>query len=142
MHSPHTISQSQIVIAERFHFYRQDQAVGELLALYIEELRRLVTQCDFGKQLIDVLRDRFICGQRSKCIQKRLLTEDNLMFAKAYDQAQGMEATDKNSKSLQGSEGIVQKITRPFQKPKDKGQRETSYRRGELKTTQLKNVSL
>lgn len=56
------------------------------------------------------LRDRFVCGLRSKSIQKRLLlTEDNLTFAKAYDLVQGMEAADKNSKSLQGSEGIVQK---------------------------------
>ena len=42
-----------------------------------------------------------------------------------------MEAADKNS--LQGSEGIVQKITWPSQKPKDKGERETCYYRTEQK---------
>ena len=86
-----------IVIAERFHFYRRNQAVGESLAQYIAELRRLATHCAFGEQLNDALRDRLVCGLRSESIQKRLLTEDNLTFAKAYDLAQGMEAADKNS---------------------------------------------
>ena len=75
------------------------------------------------KQLNDALQDRFACGLRSKSIQKGLLTEDNLMFV--------MEAADKNSKSLQGSEGIVQKITQLSQKPKDKGGRETCYQCGD-----------
>ena len=124
-----------IVIAERFHFYRRNQAVGELLAQYIAELRRLATHCAFGEQLNDALRDRLVCGLRSESIQKRLLTEDNLTFAKAYDLAQGMEAADKNSKSLQGGDGIVQKITRPSQKPKDKGGRDACYRCGKQNHT-------
>ena len=124
-----------IVIAERFHFYRRNQAVGESLAQYIAELRRLATHCAFGEQLNDALRDRLVCGLRSESIQKRLLTEDNLTFAKAYDLAQGMEAADKNSKSLQGGDGIVQKIIRPSQKPKDKGGREACYRCGKQNHT-------
>ena len=37
-----------LVIAERFHFYKQGQAAGESLADYQAELRRLSRTCDFA----------------------------------------------------------------------------------------------
>ena len=49
-----------LVIAEGFQFHRRNQAVGESVAEYIAELRRLTRHCEFGAYLDDALRDRFV----------------------------------------------------------------------------------
>ena len=51
----------KVVIAERFHFYKRHQAVGESIVDYVAELRKLATHCDFKDNLDDALRDKFIC---------------------------------------------------------------------------------
>ena len=48
-----------------------------------------------------LLRDRLVCGINNPGIQRRLLSEDNLDFKKAYDLALAMEAAAKNSRTLQ-----------------------------------------
>ena len=59
----------RVVIAERFHFYRRDQAPGESLADFVAELRRLSTHCRFRENhLEEALRDRLVCGLRSETI--------------------------------------------------------------------------
>ena len=63
-----------------------------------------------------------------------------MMFAKGYNLVQGMEATNKNSKFLQESERIVQRITQPPQKCKDKGEKRPAIDVVN-EITQLKNVS-
>ena len=40
-----------LVIAERFHFHRQNQNSGESVAMYVAELRRLATHCAFEAYL-------------------------------------------------------------------------------------------
>ena len=87
-----------LLIAERFHFYRRNQAIGESLAQFVAGLRRLATHCEFGDQLNDALRDHFVCGLRSESIQKRLLSEQALTFTRALDQARAF----KNSHICQG----------------------------------------
>ena len=44
-----------------------------------------------------MLSDRFVCGLSNKATQKRLLTEQNLDLAKALEEAQAMEAAQKNA---------------------------------------------
>ena len=44
-----------LVIAERFHFHRRDQAVGESIADYVAQLRHLSAHCEFGEYLNDAL---------------------------------------------------------------------------------------
>ena len=51
-----------LVITERFHFHRRNQASGESISEYVAEPRRLETQCKFGNYLEQALRDHFICG--------------------------------------------------------------------------------
>ena len=85
-----------IVIAERFHFYRQVQGSGESIAAYLAELKRLSRDFAFQGHLEEALRDQLVCGLRSPSIQKRLLAEADLTYAKAVDLALGMEAADKN----------------------------------------------
>ena len=63
------------VIVERFNFYRRNQQVGESIATYVAELRRLATDCAFNVHFTKALRDKFVCGLRSEATQQHLLAE-------------------------------------------------------------------
>ncbi len=41
-------NQKAVVIAERFRFYRRDQAAEGTIAEFVAALRNLATHCDFG----------------------------------------------------------------------------------------------
>jgi len=64
-----------IVIAERFHFHKREQHEGEGVAEYNAALKKCSEHCAFGTFLEEALRDRFVCGLRSKQTHKRLLAE-------------------------------------------------------------------
>ena len=51
------------------------------------ELRRLATNCKFGAYLDEAMRDRLVCGLRDEDAQKRLLSEEDLTFARATEMA-------------------------------------------------------
>ena len=51
-----------IIIAERYHFHRRQQAVGESIAEYVAELRRLASTHEFNNYLKQALKDRLVCG--------------------------------------------------------------------------------
>ena len=76
-----------LVIAERFHFYHREQRVGESVADYVAELRRLATTCAFGHHLNEALHDRIVCGIKNESTQKRLLADPDQTLAKATDVA-------------------------------------------------------
>ena len=99
-----------VVIAERFHFHRRSQAVGESIADYLAELRRLSAHCEFKDYLDEALRDRLVCGLRSESIQRKLLAEVDLTLKRAVELAQGMEAAERNAKALKGGETMVHRI--------------------------------
>ena len=80
----------KLVIAEWFHFHRRNQDAGETIADYVAELRWLTTHCEFGDYSEDALRDRLVCGLRNEAIQRRLLSKNELTFAKALEVAQSM----------------------------------------------------
>ena len=58
-----------LVMAERFHFHKWDQAPGKSISNYVAELRRLATHCEFGGYLEQALRDRLVCGIRHENTQ-------------------------------------------------------------------------
>ena len=93
-----------IVIAQRFYFHNSDQAAGESIANYDASLRKLASQCQFGEHLEETLRDRFVCGLRHEAIQRHLLSEVDLTYAKAMEIASGTEAANRDTKALKGSE--------------------------------------
>lgn len=99
-----------VVIAERFHFHRRAQAVGESIAEYLAELRRLSAHCDFKNYLDEALRDRLVCGLRSESIQRKLLAEVDLTLKRAVELAQGMEAAERNARALKGGETAIHRI--------------------------------
>ena len=50
------------------------------MAVYVAELKRLSTHCQFKDYIDDALRDCLVCGLRKESTQKRLLVEDKLTF--------------------------------------------------------------
>ena len=56
--------------------------------MFVSQLHSLSENCGFGDTLEDMLRDRLVCGIRDNAIQKRLLSEHDLNFAKAVQLAQ------------------------------------------------------
>ena len=98
------------VIAERFHFHKRDQAMGESIADYDAALRKLATHCKFEGYLEDALRDRFVCGLRNEAMQRRLLGEADLTYSKAMELAQAMEAAEENARSLKGAETAIRRV--------------------------------
>ena len=75
----------RVVIAERFCFSRREQAVGETIAEYESELRRLTTHCQFEAHLSQALQDRLVCGLRNEATQKYLLSKSDLTLQQAVE---------------------------------------------------------
>ena len=86
----------------RFKFHSRCRQPGESVAVFVSQLRSLSENCGFGDTLEDMLRDRVVCGIQDDGIQRRLLAESDLKFAKAVELAQSMETAARNVKELQG----------------------------------------
>ena len=80
----------------RFKFHSRCRQPGKSIAVFVSQLRSLSENCGFGDTLEDMLQDRLVCGIRDDAIQKRLLAEHDLNFAKAIQIAQSMEMAAKN----------------------------------------------
>ena len=108
-----------IVIAERFSFYRRSQLVGESVADFVAELRRLARNCQFGDFLDEALRDRLVCGLQNEAIQRRLLTEAKLTFAGALELAKAQEAAELQAKQFKDPDIGIHKLSRTRLSEKD-----------------------
>ena len=95
------LSPKPLVIAERFRFHNRNQLEGESISSYIAELKKLSEHCEFGTSLNDSLRDRLVCGMSNELIQKRLLSEVDLSFAKATE----IENSSQRHTRAAGEEG-------------------------------------
>ena len=89
------------VIVQRFNFHSRSRNSGENVSTYVAELRKLSEHCNFGETLNDMLRDRLVCGINDQRLQRRLLSEPELTFAKALELAQAAEAAERNAKELE-----------------------------------------
>ena len=99
-------SPNPIFIAERFHFYRHDQQIGESVTVYMLSFAVLA------------LRGRLICGLRNKSNQQSLLGEADLTLAKTMDIAQGRESDECNAKSLKNQGLVLLKAVPPLKELK------------------------
>ena len=83
------------------------------MADFVAALRNLAEHCEYKDTLEMMLRDRIVCRIRDEKIQRRLLVEKELTFAKAYEIATSMEITSKNMAVLQESKEseAVNKVT-------------------------------
>ena len=115
-----------IVIAERFRFHKRDQHQDESVKDFNVALRKLSEFCEFGGNLKDSLRDRFVCGLRNEAIQKKLLSISDLTYEKALETALAMESASKDVVELQAKQALPvnkikfkkHKIQKQPQKPK------------------------
>ena len=98
------------VITEPFHFHKRDQAAGETIADFDAILRKLAVHCQFGETLQETLRDRFVCGLCHEAIQRCLLSESTLTYAKALEITRGMESADKHTKTFKTTDPIIKKL--------------------------------
>lgn len=76
---------------ERFKFQKRNQKEGESVADYIVALRQLSVSFEFGQYLSDALRDRFVSGLNSESMQRKLLSQKDLMFNQACEIASSLE---------------------------------------------------
>lgn len=90
-------------IVQRFKLNNRFCNEGESVADFVAVLRNLAKHCEYKDTLEIMLRDRIVCGIRYEKIQRRLLVEKELTFAKAYQIATSMAITSKNMAVLQES---------------------------------------
>ena len=103
-----------LVIAERFHFHKRDQNEGQSVAEFSAALKKASERCEFNAFLEEALRDRFVCGLRSKNIQKKLLAEKDLTWKRACEVAQAMESAERQAnKFTSGIQGMNALKSRP-----------------------------
>lgn len=93
-------SPKPITIVERFKFYHRAQQPHETLSQYLAALRKASEHCEFGAELDNALRDRFVCGIQSDAIQKKLLQKADLTLKTAQETALLHEAADTQSQQL------------------------------------------
>ncbi|XP_041435047.1 uncharacterized protein K02A2.6-like [Xenopus laevis] len=90
----------RIIIAERFRFYGRNHNMGESLADYILDLKRLSASCEFGTFLDQALRDKFVCGLHDEFYLHKLLNETDLTFKSACNIALAIELTRSDSQQF------------------------------------------
>ena len=87
-------------IVERFLFHSRSRRQGESVATFVAELRSLAEFCNFKDTLEVMLRDRIVCGINDDAIQKRLLSERGLDYAKAAETAMNMETAARSTRGI------------------------------------------
>ena len=101
---------NKLVIAERYRFHNCTQREGESVTALTANMKHLASTCQFGTHLNEALRDRFVCGLRSKETQKKLLTEEHT-FDAALKVALGAEAAERDVAAFsQDSSASVDKV--------------------------------
>lgn len=87
-------------IVQRYKFDSRSRQSTETVSAYVAELRRLAHDCNYGTTLEQMLRERLVCGINDNRIQRRLLSETDLTFEKAFKIAVAAEAASKNVQDL------------------------------------------
>ena len=88
-------------IVQRFHFNSHVRKQNETIAQFVAALRQLSEDCGYGATLEDMIRDRLVCGVNHEGIQRKLLSEKDLTYKRAFELATAVEAAKRNSKELQ-----------------------------------------
>ncbi|GFU07178.1 transposon Tf2-9 polyprotein [Trichonephila clavipes] len=99
-----------LIIPSRHKFLNRKQTEGEGISTYIAELRALAMNCDYDKDMLNImLRDVFVSGLRDKMILDRLFEEDNINLEKTLNIALAME------KAFRGTNDIMGRAINPMQ---------------------------
>ena len=73
-------------------------------------LQALTEHCKFGDNLNEMLRDRLVCGINNEQLQRWLLAEPNLTFAKAMEISWTLETTTEEVRVLQRDASSVESL--------------------------------
>ena len=90
--------QADTVGYSRCRFHSQSRRPGESVCTFVSELRSLSEFCKFGGSLDVMIRDHPVCGINDDGMQKQLLSEPGLTYAKAVEISQGIEMAAQNVK--------------------------------------------
>lgn len=112
-------------IVERFKFHKRDQGVDESLSEFLASIKQLSEHCNFGENLKNSLRDRFVCGLKDEAIQKRLLQEPNITLESATSLAFAMETAQRDATEIHNSTAAIHKMRAA--QPSRKSQTTSSY---------------
>ncbi|GFW76444.1 transposon Tf2-9 polyprotein [Trichonephila clavipes] len=92
-----------LIIPSRHKFLNRKQTEGEGISTYIAELRALAMNCDYDKDMLNImLRDVFVSGLRDKMILDRLFEEDNIDLEKTLNIALAMEKAFRGTNDIMG----------------------------------------
>ncbi|GFR31198.1 hypothetical protein TNCT_332651 [Trichonephila clavata] len=92
-----------LIIPSRHKFLNRKQNEEEGISTYIAELRALAMNCDYNKDMLNImLRDVFVSGLRDKMILDRLFEEDNINLEKTLNIALAMEKAFKGANDIMG----------------------------------------
>ena len=99
-----------ILIYERYKFHSRAQKPNESVADFVASLKELAHTCEFGTNLNDMLRDRFVTGLSNTKTQHSLLAEADLTFAKAFEIATAREVAQKDVQAMGNNPNAVYKV--------------------------------
>ena len=89
-------------IIQRYKFNSRNRNDTETILQFLAARRSLAEYCNYGTTPEDMLRDRLVCGIiPNEQIQKLLLAEKDLTFAKAKELAESMEVAAIDSQQIQ-----------------------------------------
>ncbi|GFW03249.1 transposon Tf2-9 polyprotein [Trichonephila clavipes] len=92
-----------LIIPSRHKFLNRKQTEGEGISTYIAELRAPAMNCDYDKDMLNImLRDVFVSGLRDKMILDRLFEEDNINLEKTLNISLAMEKAFKGTNDIMG----------------------------------------
>ena len=116
------------IIVQRFYFNTRIQEMEETVSEFVAGLRRLSECCQFAATLDDMLRDRLVCGIRDSRLQQHPLAETYLIFQKALDSSQAIEAAERNARDLQAKKTPkpILALNQPTRPPYSQGRPKSS----------------
>ena len=87
-------------VFERYKFWQRDQREGETVDQWVNELRLLLSSCEYCEQKETNLRDRIVFGVADMRVKKRLLRESGITLDKALDICHAAEASKVQMKVM------------------------------------------
>ena len=91
----------QKFVFEKYKLWQRDQREGEPIDQWVNDLRILLSSCEYEGQKQSNLRDRIVFGVTDIRVKERLLRESYLNLAKALDICHAAEASKVQMKVME-----------------------------------------
>ena len=89
---------------ERYKFWQRAQGQYETFAVYLTDLRKMASGCEFGNQHDSLICDRIVCGITSDSLREKLLRKDDLTLENAIKICQADEVTRLRAEKMTSHE--------------------------------------